>query len=1135
MANTVTLQIKIEGEKGIKNVSVDAEQLAKAFDTVQANVKGLKSELVSLSSTVQLIDGVASAVGQLQSVFSGFTSAYSVQESAETRLAQAMRNTMGASDEEIQSIKDLAAAQQQLGIVGDEVQLTAAQELATYLEFSDSLKTILPVLNDMIAQQLGLGASAESATQIATMLGKVMNGQTEALSRYGYKFDEAQKQILKYGEESERAAVLADVVSESVGGMNAAMAQTPSGRMQQTANAIGDIKERIGQAVQGVMPLISGLAEMTLAASGVLKLSAAFQAVGKSELFAKIQTLALTAAKRVQAAVTRALTAAERQASVATKALSIDIAALEAAMTMGLSLAITAVVALIAKLASKSKDAADSVEEVDEASEAFTQASKDARSELAMYQVKLEDIIKHHKNDAQAVKELNDKYGESFGYYNTAATWYDVLTKKSAVYCRQVGYEAQAKIVASQRAEKQLEQDAIKERLLQMKREGKDSQKKVFGLVHDDAGNVAGWGTEYRYENKEYAGLLKQYQDLGGEIEQLDRKFESCTRGMAAAQEELQEEIEYTSTVAGWEQMSLEQLTKAIQTQKGVVESLAGVNDERARDEAKMLQQMEARKKALEGRYGLGSSSGKDKYDGSSFIEGASSYKELGNNIKFYQNKLEEANATDTASIQLYSQKISELQEQQAAIKAAADAAGIPVEYESLEDINKAINFQKALRSKAKAEDIAGIDEQIKHLNNLKTAFETGFDPSDEKAVITTYAQLDAAIQYCNESLKDAAEEDRKAIQIRINSLEELRKKWDETAAELKAPGDIGTLDSMEKLDEAISYYQAKQTKAKASEVAGIQETILALQAKRQMMEKVASIPEMQMELSGLDGLSGKQLKLELDLIGLDGIKEKIRSLQKMLDDTKNPLDASQRAEVEQLIASYSNYQKILQRSNVSFSEGWSNIRGMANSIQGLTETLQGDGDAWENVSAVIDGTLSLYEGFKGVVEIIQMLTAVTNAHTLAKKAEGNENLIEAGKAATAAATDIAASEAVTVAKTTEAGAKTLDAGAGAASAVSSIPYVGPILAVAALASVIAAIMAIPKFANGGIAYGPTLGLFGEYSGAANNPEVVAPLDRLKTLIGAPAGLSGDVNFRIRGRDLVGVIEKVNQINSRVG
>ena len=103
---------------------------------------------------------------------------------------------------------------------------------------------------------------------------------------------------------------------------------------------------------------------------------------------------------------------------------------------------------------------------------------------------------------------------------------------------------------------------------------------------------------------------------------------------------------------------------------------------------------------------------------------------------------------------------------------------------------------------------------------------------------------------------------------------------------------------------------------------------------------------------------------------------------------------------------------------------------------------------------------------------------------------------------------------------------------AGAGAAMSSIPVVGPILAVAAMASMVAALMAIPKFAAGGIAYGPTLGVFGEYPGAASNPEVVAPLDRLQNML-QPPGTGGEVVFRISGRDLEGVLVKRDRYNRR--
>ena len=275
MSSEVTFKIKIEGSSEVKNVTVDAVELSKAFTAVQTEVKNLNSQMVSLASTINVLESVSNMIGDMRKALTSLSDAYSQQEVAEARLAQAMRNTMGASDEEIQSIKDLAAEQQKIGVVGDEVQLAAAQELATYLELSDSLKTIIPVMNDMIAQQLGLGASAESATQIASMLGKVMNGQTEALSRYGYKFDDAQKQILQFGTESERAAVLAQVVSEVVGGMNAELANTNSGQIQQLVNSLGDAKEKAGNFLSSISPMITGLSELANTGLGILKIVAA--------------------------------------------------------------------------------------------------------------------------------------------------------------------------------------------------------------------------------------------------------------------------------------------------------------------------------------------------------------------------------------------------------------------------------------------------------------------------------------------------------------------------------------------------------------------------------------------------------------------------------------------------------------------------------------------------------------------------------------------------------------------------------------------------------------------------------------------------------------------------------------------
>lgn len=66
--------------------------------------------------------------------------------------------------------------------------------------------------------------------------------------------------------------------------------------------------------------------------------------------------------------------------------------------------------------------------------------------------------------------------------------------------------------------------------------------------------------------------------------------------------------------------------------------------------------------------------------------------------------------------------------------------------------------------------------------------------------------------------------------------------------------------------------------------------------------------------------------------------------------------------------------------------------------------------------------------------------------------------------------------------------------------------FTTPAFIATAIAGVLGAFAAIPAFAEGGIVSGPTLGLMGEYPGASSNPEVIAPLSKLKGLMGNSGG-----------------------------
>jgi hypothetical protein len=86
---------------------------------------------------------------------------------------------------------------------------------------------------------------------------------------------------------------------------------------------------------------------------------------------------------------------------------------------------------------------------------------------------------------------------------------------------------------------------------------------------------------------------------------------------------------------------------------------------------------------------------------------------------------------------------------------------------------------------------------------------------------------------------------------------------------------------------------------------------------------------------------------------------------------------------------------------------------------------------------------------------------------------------------------------------------------------------------VAAQIAMIAA-QPIPQFADGGIVSGPTMGLMGEYSGARSNPEVIAPLDKLKSIIGDSGGSNTVIpDVRITGDDLLIVFDRANRRKNR--
>ena len=219
---------------------------------------------------------------------------------------------------------------------------------------------------------------------------------------------------------------------------------------------------------------------------------------------------------------------------------------------------------------------------------------------------------------------------------------------------------------------------------------------------------------------------------------------------------------------------------------------------------------------------------------------------------------------------------------------------------------------------------------------------------------------------------------------------------------------------------------------------------------------------------------------------------------------------------------------------------GWGSVKSVASGIDNITTALEGNDNAWKKLTAVVDGVISIFQNVATITQLITTLTtaqtAATTAGTIAKEGHAVATTT-ASAASTAGAT---ASLTAATAAGTEAAADTTAAAAKTLKAHAWMPFVGVAIGAAMvgalLASVVSAKNSVPKFANGGIAYGPTLGLFGEYAGASTNPEVVAPLDKLRNLLDIDSrggGVGGRVEFEIKGRNLVGVLRNEQHRSKR--
>ena len=168
-------------------------------------------------------------------------------------------------------------------------------------------------------------------------------------------------------------------------------------------------------------------------------------------------TAAGTTAQAANAVATRTATAATVAGTVATRAASIALKGLKVAL---ISTGIGAIVVLVGELVAWLTSLFATISETEKREEGLnkvmdegSQAYAKARGEIEGYITKIDKFNGTKKQEKELVKELNSKYGEALGYYNSIAQWKEVLKTKGEAYCNMLLKEAEAQAILSEYTE----------------------------------------------------------------------------------------------------------------------------------------------------------------------------------------------------------------------------------------------------------------------------------------------------------------------------------------------------------------------------------------------------------------------------------------------------------------------------------------------------------------------------------------------------------------------------------------------------------------------------------------------------------------------------------------------------------
>jgi hypothetical protein len=232
------------------SILADVDQLKKSLASANGDVDNSSSKMAEFSKKAGLAfaaAGAAAGAYAIKLAVDGVKAAIE-DEAAQIRLATALKNATGATNEMIASVeKQILKTSLATGVADDKLR-PALQRLSLSTNDVTKAQDLLNLALD-ISQATGKGLDS-----VANALGKAYDGNTAALGKLGIGLSAAELKAMSFEETQTR-------LSDLFGGAAAANAETFAGRLQILKVTFDEAKESVGAKL---LPIIQQLVEFVV-------------------------------------------------------------------------------------------------------------------------------------------------------------------------------------------------------------------------------------------------------------------------------------------------------------------------------------------------------------------------------------------------------------------------------------------------------------------------------------------------------------------------------------------------------------------------------------------------------------------------------------------------------------------------------------------------------------------------------------------------------------------------------------------------------------------------------------------------------------------------------------------------------